>query len=103
MRKVHWNWLLQSVVLAVLLVGAAFLVVLGEPRNPDLGTSALLAAGFGLPWLVLNSGIVESAVIIPTPLLIAAWSLHFVLLAALFYGIQVGFDRWRNGRREASA
>src|SRR5262245_49906991 len=102
MRNVRWNWLLQSVVLATLLVGAAFLVVLGEPRNPDLGTSALLVAGFGLPWLVLNSGVVKSAVI-PTPLLIAAWSLHFVLVAALFYWIQVGFDRWRNGRREASA
>jgi len=86
MRKVRRNWLLQSVVLATLLVGAAFLVVMGEPRNPDLGTSAILAAGFGLPWLVLNSGVVKSAVI-PTGLLIATWLLHFILLAALFYWI----------------
>jgi hypothetical protein len=74
---------------------------MGEPQNPDIGTSAILVAGFGLPWLILKIGLVKSAVV-PTPLLLGAWSIHFVLLAAIFYWFQVRFDRWKDGRQHAS-
>src|SRR5262245_51551636 len=67
--------LFKSIALAVLLVGVAFLTVLSEPQHPDWGTSIILVAGFGIPWLIATAGLIKGP-IFPTPLLIGAWCFH---------------------------
>jgi hypothetical protein len=94
--------LLESLALAALLVVVAFGALLGEQNNPDLGTRAILVAGFGIPYLLLKAGVVKGNVI-PTPFLIATWLAHFVLLVILFYSLQTGFNRRKARKHGATA
>jgi hypothetical protein len=100
--EIRRKWLVESIVLAGLLVAVAFLAILGEPRHADLATSIILVVGYGIPWLVAVAGLFKGP-IYPTPLLIGAWCVHFVLLVFLFYRAQVVFDRWKSRRGKASA
>jgi hypothetical protein len=101
--RVRRRLLLESFVLAGLLVGIAFLALLGEPQNPDFGTRAILIAGLGLPWLVLNSVPASRPAIVETSLLLAMCLAHFALLVALFYAAGVAFESWKQRRTHARA